>query len=262
MKTQRVASNDNFNWRVWGILLAMVAFGLLALIPYGLTLAGQTFSAAMIPQLLVQFAGQIVLYGILIWVGLKLGPGTGLGVPVLKRWLEGERISINAKSIISFILIGSAAGVAMIVLDVYIFTPFLDTQLQALGETVQPPAWQGFMASFYGGIVEEVMSRLFLLTLLAWLGSFISRTTAGSPTSVMMWMAIIIAGLVFGSAHLPTAAAMGVQLTPLYVVRTLTLNAVGIIYGWLYWKRGLESAMLAHFSTDIAVHVLGAIILG
>ena len=101
--------------------------------------------------------------------------------------------------------------------------------------------------------------RFFLLTLLAWLGSKISHTVEGKPTAMVMWIAIVIAGLVFGIAHLPTAAAMGIQLTPLYIIRTLMLNSGGIVYGWLYWKHGLESAMLAHFSTDIVVHVISVI---
>jgi membrane protease YdiL (CAAX protease family) len=76
-----------------------------------------------------------------------------------------------------------------------------------------------------------------------------------------MWIAILISGLAFGVAHLPSAVVMGIELTPLYIVRTLILNSVGILYGWLYWKRGFESAMLAHFSTDLIVHVLTAVLL-
>ena len=266
MTTQTITSENtikiSFNWRLFGVLLTMVAFGLLALIPYGLTLEGQTFSVEMIPQLIPQFISQIVLYAILIWVGVKLGQKIGLGAPVLEGWLTGGKGLIAAKRIGIMILTGLGAGLLMILLDVYVFAPQLETQLQALGETVRPSAWQGFLASFYGGIVEEVMTRLFLLTLLAWLGSKVSHTEDGKPTPVVMWIAILIAGLIFGIGHLPTAAAMGIQLTPVYILRTLALNSVGIIYGWLYWKRGLESAMLIHFSTDIMVHVLGAILLG
>ena len=265
MSTQTITSKNtikpSFNWRLLSILLVMVAIGLLALIPYGLTLEGKSFSAEMIPQLIPQFIIQVVLYTILIWVGLKLGQKIGLGAPKLEGWLTGEKGLITAKSIGTVILIGLGAGLLMILLDVYVFVPKLETQLQSLGETVRPSAWQGFLASFYGGIVEEVMTRLFLLTLLAWLGSKISHTDDGKPTPVVMWIAILIAGLIFGIGHLPTVAAMGILLTPLYIVRTLVLNLAGIIYGWLYWKRGLESAMLAHFSTDIAVHVLGALLL-
>ena len=77
-----------------------------------------------------------------------------------------------------------------------------------------------------------------------------------------MWVVIIVAGLIFGIGHLPASAAMGIELTPLYIVRSLVLNGIGILYGWLYWQRGLESAMLAHFSTDIAVHMIGNLLLG
>jgi len=35
------------------------------------------------------------------------------------------------------------------------------------------------------------------------------------------------------------------------------LNGIGgIIFGWLYWKKGLESAMISHFSADIVLQVI------
>lgn len=63
------------------------------------------------------------------------------------------------------------------------------------------PVWKSALAIFYGGTAEEILFRLFLMTLLIW----------------------------------------------------ITLS---VIYGWLYWKKGLESAMIAHFSTDIVLHML------
>ena len=30
----------------------------------------------------------------------------------------------------------------------------------------------------------------------------------------------------------------------------------GVAFGWLYWQRGLEAAMVAHFSADLVLHVL------
>ena len=45
-------------------------------------------------------------------------------------------------------------------------------------------------------------------------------------------------------------------MTPLLIARALVLNGIGgIVFGWLYWKRGLLAAMLAHFSADIVLHV-------
>lgn len=52
-------------------------------------------------------------------------------------------------------------------------------------------------------------------------------------------------------------------LTPILIVRTIILNGIGgIIFGWLYWKKGLESAMISHFSADIVLHVIPALAIG
>ena len=29
-----------------------------------------------------------------------------------------------------------------------------------------------------------------------------------------------------------------------------------VVFGWLYWKRGLEMAIVAHFGADIVLHVI------
>jgi membrane protease YdiL (CAAX protease family) len=50
---------------------------------------------------------------------------------------------------------------------------------------------------------------------------------------------------------------MGSKLNPLVITRAIVLNGGGgLAFGWLYWKQGLESAMIAHFSADIVVHVI------
>jgi hypothetical protein len=45
-------------------------------------------------------------------------------------------------------------------------------------------------------------------------------------------------------------------------VRALVLNGIaGIAYGYLYWKRGLEAAMLAHMSTHLIMQIPGVMLL-
>jgi len=155
------------------------------------------------------------------------------------------------------------AGVLIIVLDVYVFQPLLikdlGEQINALPENINPPAWQGFLASFYGGIGEELQLRLFFMSLLAWLGSFIVKPINGKANITILWVANILAAIVFGLGHLSTAALI-FPLTTIVVIRIILLNSIGgIIFGWLYQSRGLESAMLAHFSADIVLHVIFAI---
>jgi membrane protease YdiL (CAAX protease family) len=46
-------------------------------------------------------------------------------------------------------------------------------------------------------------------------------------------------------------------LPPLVVLRTiLIILPVGLAFGWLYFRRGLEAAILAHFAIDLIVHVV------
>ena len=48
----------------------------------------------------------------------------------------------------------------------------------------------------------------------------------------------------------------GMAHTPLLIGRIVLLNAlVGLATGALFWKYGLEHAMLAHFCTDLVLHV-------
>jgi hypothetical protein len=46
------------------------------------------------------------------------------------------------------------------------------------------------------------------------------------------------------------------------VVRALVLNGIaGIIFGYLYWKHGLEAAMIGHMSAHLVMQIPGFIIL-
>jgi membrane protease YdiL (CAAX protease family) len=76
------------------------------------------------------------------------------------------------------------------------------------------------------------------------------------PGAFGFWIAIILISVVFGLGHLPMTAKFQ-QITALVVFRAVVLNGIaGVVFGWLYWKKGLESAMIAHFSTDIILHVI------
>jgi hypothetical protein len=114
-------------------------------------------------------------------------------------------------------------------------------------------AWRGALASFYGGVVEEVECRLFLVSLFVWLLAWLNRR------QVRPWMfvgAIVLAALLFGAGHLPAAFAIGMPHALLPIVRIVLLNAlVGLVTGTLFWKFGLEHAMVAHFSADLVLHV-------
>jgi hypothetical protein len=83
-----------------------------------------------------------------------------------------------------------------------------------------------------------------------------SQAAAVHAPAWILWPANAIAALLFGALHLPQAALIA-GLSPPVVAFTLIGNGIaGLAFGWLYWKHGLVSAIAAHFSTDIVLHVI------
>jgi CAAX amino terminal protease family. len=251
------------NWKLFIILLIASIFGIVAVLPYTLTLEGSILQNLPVP-LYVLLTGQIIqntiLFAVAIFIGLLLAKKVGLGLPIMEGWLEGREVKTYLKSILGISVgLGILAGILIIGLD-YLFS-FAGVTINVTQASINPPAWQGFLASFYGGINEEILLRLFLMTLLVWIFFKIKKTEDGKPTKAGIWLAIVLAAIIFGIGHLPAVMTI-TTLSPMVVVRTLVLNGVGgIIFGWLYWKKGLESAMISHFSADIILHVIPVLLI-
>jgi hypothetical protein len=203
-----------------------------------------------------------LINGALAAIGLFLSTRIGLGLPFVEGWVKKEpaRTQFRRVLVVS-VVVGVVASFVILGLDTFVFGPPLAAELRRLAivlpATIRPPAWQGLLASFSAGVNEEVTFRLFGVTLLAWLGSLISRDSEGRPTPAVLWIAIAVIAVAFGLAHLPATAAIGLPIDALVVTRAIVLNGIGgIAFGWLYWRRGLESAMVAHFSADLVLHVL------
>ena len=105
----------------------------------------------------------------------------------------------------------------------------------------------------YGGITEELLLRWGVMTLLTWLGWRFLQRDGQPPRAAVMWGAITVAAVLFGLGHLGAVAAL-VDLTPAVVSRTVLLNMIGgMAFGYLYWRRNLETGMLAHACWHVTV---------
>lgn len=143
------------------------------------------------------------------------------------------------------LVFGTLASFLIFILDKFIFTD------SSLAKTQFTPYWVSILASLYGGINEEVLLRLFFLTLI-----YLLLSKFWKNRTVLLWVATVTAALVFGLGHLPTAAQL-TTLNSLEVARILLLNGIpGIIFGWLYWSKSFYTAGFAHFVADIWIHFL------
>ncbi|MGI9148690.1 MAG: CPBP family glutamic-type intramembrane protease [Chloroflexota bacterium] len=251
-----------FPWRVFGVLLLAACLGSLALLPYLATLlqpALGSLGRPLGPVLAVSLIQPVIVAALASAVGLRLGDSVGLGAPLLRDWLEGAPTARRVRALlVPSIGAGLLIADAVLLLEFAVFAPNLSPAVRG-AHTPAPPAWQGVLASLYGAMNEEIMLRLGRMTLFVWIGARLTRRFP--PRAGMFWTANLLAAVLFGLGHLPAAAALG-PLTPLTIARVLTLNSLaGVVYGWLYWRRGLLAAMVAHLATNLAIHAVAPALL-
>ena len=180
----------------------------------------------------VQSAGYGIVLGAL---GIFLGKKIGL-------WKD-ERTLAKAPLLIT-LLISIGGGMVLILSDVLFFGQYSDVIMDSYA--AKPTIAYMIAMVLYGGILEEVMLRLFFLSLVAFLLHKLFCKKSEYPTDGILIAANVVAALLFAAGHLPaTAILMGI--TPMILFRCFLLNGgFGLLFGWLYRKFGLRYAMLAH----------------
>jgi hypothetical protein len=188
-------------------------------------------------------------------LGLRLGVPLNLGAPLLTDFLLRRRGSLAR--------LGREAGVA-IPLGLGLGLAFLFLRV-AIAQHLPPSLPEfghrgvlgGLLASAGAAVAEEVWVRLGLMTVLVWLFTRGSRSSAVRPA--VAWTANLFAALAFGLLHLPQLAQYGAA-SAIGISGTMLGNGVvGVAYGWLYWRHSLLAAMLGHFAVDLVLHVFTAL---
>lgn len=242
------------NWKVFFVLLTLSLLSVICIFPYVLTLQGDVLNKIGQPIAFIfvaQLLQSALLFSIVIFLGLFFTKKIHFQLPLIEALLEKG----NAKKILKNIAGKSVLWGIVAAFSIYA----VDTLFTMLGAGITThqnpaPAWQTLLAAFYGGITEEIIMRLFVMTFFIWIGMKLLKQK--HPSRAGIWTAIVLAAVIFGLGHLPITASL-TQITPLVIIRAVVLNGIGgIIFGWLFWKKGLESAMLSHFTTDIVLLTL------
>ncbi len=269
---QTPSATRTFNWRLLFLLWGLLLVALITFVPYQMTLAAGMQSSSTSAGLMIHTPALVgvVINGLVFLPVLALGlfaaGRIGLGAPILDGWLRRQAVDQQARAIVKpALIVGLGLSTLLVLVAEFGFGPALETEIKqqhiVLVAGGHPPVWQGLLALFYGAFFEEQLIRLVLLSLMAWLGSLLFHTRDSRPVPAVLWVATILASIPFTVGHLPAAAAIGLPLDALIVTRTLALNLpLSIAFGWLYWKRGLESAMLAHFCADVLVVVVAPLV--
>jgi membrane protease YdiL (CAAX protease family) len=218
--------------------------------------------AVLVPLMLIQPS---VLLAVSVAIGLLIAPQLNLRshlAALPEDGAPGESAQFRREMPVA-ILLGALSWALTAAFDWMVFRPLMPEIWQKLTASLtHQNIWYVLAGVLYGGITEELLLRWGLLSLLAWAGwrLFNRRSQRETPSPAIMWTAIILSALAFGAGHLVSTAIL-VPITPVVVMRALLLNGIiGIACGWLFWRRSLEAAMLAHASWHLTATVAALII--
>ena len=162
-----------------------------------------------------------------------------------------KSFSFAKKSIVLTLIISVTSGI-ILALDYWTFGNIVKEiqTANSLGLSVN-----SFIASIlYGGIIEEIMLRLFFMSLIAfivWKLFYKKYKKENIPTAVFV-IANVVSAVVFAAGHLPATISLVGTLTPLLLFRCFLLNGgFGLVFGYLYRKFGLQYSIIAHATFHI-----------
>ncbi|SIS47231.1 CAAX protease self-immunity [Zobellia uliginosa] len=215
-----------------------------------------TFPGDMIPKELVEALSPetlkylsliqpSVLLLIAVVIGTMLYDKVNLQVPSISDILKIESPKISFKEQIKFgVLFGIIAGI-LTTLVTFVFKTSIPQEFVEMQGKVQFTPIARFL---YGGITEEILMRFGFMTLLVWSAFKITKNL----NDLTYWIGIVLASLLFAIGHFPMVFSVVENPSALFLTFVMLGNSIaGLFFGWLYWRKGLEAAMVAHIMTHV-----------
>lgn len=218
-------------------LIGGYAVGVFQLDSYPAEIRGEIYAQGLDDTLVglvtaVQSAGYGLFLGTAgIWLGRKVG-------------LWKDECAITRGPLLTAAVISVIGGMALILPDLLIFGRYEPALLDAYAAKPTIPYLLATVT--YGAVIEEVMLRLFVMSLAAFVLHKLFERKRETVSTAVLIAANAASALLFAAGHLP-ANEMMFGLTPVIVLRCMLLNGVfGMAFGWLYRRFGLRYAMIAH----------------
>jgi membrane protease YdiL (CAAX protease family) len=163
-----------------------------------------------------------------------------------------RKFEFDKKGNVELILVTILGGAAFILIDCLFFSNFSDVIKNSY--TVKPIVEYIIASITYGAVIEEVILRLFFMSLIAVIIQKLSKKDV--INNKILVVANVISAILFAAAHLP-ATIMTIGITPMIIIRCFVMNgAFGLMFGRLYRKFGIHYSMLAH----CGVHIVSKLI--
>jgi hypothetical protein len=240
--------------RRWQILTAGGLLGVasLWLVPFEVLVPEIDLTISRRLLLLIQPA---ILTLVAVFIGQSLARKVGLGAPLIDAALTGGSVVVALRRILPVTALAGLASALILIAHAAYVVPEIGraSSLGARFSTFEMPLLPKLL---YGGITEELLTRWGLVSLFAWLGwRFCGRPER--PTNIIFWLAIVVSALIFAVGHLPILMAISPNPQSWLVTAVLLGNTIpAVLFGWLFWRKGIEAAMFAHMLAHLISTVL------
>jgi membrane protease YdiL (CAAX protease family) len=152
---------------------------------------------------------------------------------------------------------GLAVGLILLAVIRLVVEPHVPGAGARIAAAGQLPVWRRLIVIYTAAVAEELLFRLLLLSFLAGLMARISRSPGLVPGSKSAWLANVLSALAFAAVHLPAWSRVG-TVSPGILLMVLALNGLGgLVFGYIFVKRGIGPAMWAHAGGDCAIQLIG-----
>jgi len=222
--------------------------------------------------------------------GLLAAHRIGLGAPIVEKWLCGEPIKSQVRPLlVSSLVVGILLAVISMLPSLSVFHP--NRQLahheaerisespdraklaEKLGRFIdeRPLTLTSLTVSYLNAAIRgELISRLFLLSIIAFIFAKIIGSPSDTASNQVLFSAVLgvaaigaVADVVWRSATTKMIFSSLGMMNPVHdsfwlvVARTVFRTVPGAVgFGWLYVRRGIESAILGAFVASVVAHLL------
>lgn len=190
-----------------------------------------------------------LLMAVAVLAGMMFAPEVRLAAPVLSAASEGKSLVNAARPQILPALVGAASGAAVM----WAFAACAPSEITGLQARASVPV---VVRLLYGGITEEMLVRWGVMTVVMWCAWRVLQNGKGDVRWFTAAFGIVASALMFGVAHLPVSVAL-LGAMPLLVAACIVVanSAFGIVMGILFWRFGLEAAIMAHVGAHMIILV-------
>ena len=222
--------------------------------------------------------------------GLLAAHRVGLGAPILETWLRGEAIKSQLRPlVVPSLLMGVLIAAVSILPNLSVFHPnrqLAHQEAERISESTdgaklaekvrrfiddRPLTLTSLTVSYLNAAIRgELISRLFLLSIIALIFAKITGSPSGTASNRVLFSAVLGVAAIGAITHVAWQSATTKMIFSslgvikivhdpfwLVIARALLRTVPGAVgFGWLYVRRGIESAILSAFVSSVVAHLL------